>query len=330
MLNNKSILITGGTGSFGKHFCKMILSNYPKIKKIVIFSRDELKQFNMSNEKNYMNPKIRFFLGDVRDKDRLKRAFDEIDIVIHAAALKQVPTAEYNPTEFINTNVIGAQNIIEAAIDKKVKQVIALSTDKAVAPINLYGATKLCSDKLFIAANDYAGGKVKFSIVRYGNVISSRGSVIPKFKEINQKSISERFPLTSYEMTRFLISLEDGVKTVFFAIYNQVGGEIYVPKMPSCKIVDLCKVINSRRKIKIIGLRPGEKMHEELIQNHDSLDTIDIGKYYIILANNRKNNKDKIKKFFKKNYKIKNMSSFFSYNSKENNFLNLNNLKSLL
>ena len=330
-LDNKTILITGGTGSFGQEFCKIILKKYKKIKKLIVFSRDELKQFNMSLQKDFLkNPKIRFFLGDVRDKDRLARAFDNVDIIIHAAALKQVPTAEYNPTEFINTNVIGAQNIIEAAIDKKVKQVIALSTDKAVAPINLYGATKLCSDKLFIAANDYAGGKVKFSIVRYGNVISSRGSVIPKFKEINQKSISESFPLTSYEMTRFLISLEDGVKTVLFAIDNQVGREIYVPKMPSCKIVDLCKAINAKRKIKIVGLRPGEKMHEELIQNHDSSDTINIGKYYIILANNSKNNKNKIRKFFKKNYKIKNISSFFSYNSKENNFLNLNNLKSIL
>ena len=330
MLNKKSILITGGTGSFGKQFCKMILKKFPKIKKIVIFSRDELKQFNMSNEEEFKHSKVRFFLGDVRDKDRLKRAFNDIDIVVHAAALKQVPTAEYNPTEFINTNVIGAQNIIEAAIDLKVKQVIALSTDKAVAPINLYGATKLCSDKLFIAANDYAGGKVKFSIVRYGNVISSRGSVIPKFKEIDKSNISNRFPLTSYEMTRFLISLEDGVKTVFFAINNQVGGEIYIPKMPSCKIVDLCKVINSARKIQIVGLRPGEKMHEELIQNHDSPDTIDIGKYYIILANNRLSNKKRIKHYFKKKFKIKNVNEEFSYNSKINKFLNLKKLKTII
>ena len=223
------------------------------------------KVFPYFNCEEFKHSKVRFFLGDVRDKDRLKRAFNDIDIVVHAAALKQVPTAEYNPTEFINTNVIGAQNIIEAAIDLKVKQVIALSTDKAVAPINLYGATKLCSDKLFIAANDYAGfGNRRFSIVRYGNVISSRGSVIPKFKSINEKNISLKFPVTDIGMTRFLISLRKGVETVIFALNNQVGGEIFVPKMQSCRVIDICSAINKKRKIKYVGIRPGEKLHEEI------------------------------------------------------------------
>ncbi len=328
MLKNKSILVTGGTGSFGKGFCKTILQNYD-IKKLVIFSRDELKQFEMSLDKNFKdNPKIRFFLGDVRDRLRIRRALNGIDIVIHAAALKQVPTAEYNPTEFIKTNINGAQNIIEACIDANVKKIIALSTDKAVSPANLYGATKLCSDKLFIAANNYAGNKnFRFSIVRYGNVISSRGSVIPKFKEIDKTGAKNRFPITDNDMTRFMISIEKGVETVLYAIKNQIGGEIFVPKMPSCKIVDLCKSINGKRGIKVIGIRPGEKLHEELISQHDSLNTLDIGNYYVILNNQ---NKSFTEKYYKKKFNAKKVKKDFSYNSKNNNYLNIKEIKKIL
>ena len=236
MLNKKSILITGGTGSFGKAFVKDILKSHPKIRRLVIFSRDELKQFEMSKEFSEKKfPMIRYFIGDIRDRFRLQRAFQDIDVVIHAAALKQVPTAEYNPMEFIQTNVIGAQNIIEAAIEKKVKKVIALSTDKAAAPINLYGATKLCSDKLFVAANNYAGVKnLSFSVVRYGNVMGSRGSVIPFFMS---QSSSGELSITDSEMTRFNITLKESVNMVLFALKNSLGGEIFVPKIPSYKVV---------------------------------------------------------------------------------------------
>ncbi len=322
MLNNKSILITGGTGSFGSKFSEYILKNHKDIKKLVIFSRDELKQFHMSQKKIFLNnKKVRFFIGDIRDKDRLLRAFNDIDIVVHAAALKQVPAAEYNPTEFIKTNIIGSQNIVEACIDRNVKKLIALSTDKAVAPANLYGATKLCGEKLFIAANNYAGrAKYKFSVVRYGNVISSRGSVIPKFLEINKDKTQKFFPVTDINMTRFLISLEDGIKVVLFALKNQVGGEIFVPKLPSVKIKDLCESINSKKKIKIVGVRPGEKIHEELISSSESLNTYDIGKYYIVLPND--NDSNKIKKIYQQKFKLKKFKENFSYNS----FDNLNNL----
>ena len=328
MFKNKSILITGGTGSFGKAFCKKILNDYKSIKKLVIFSRDELKQFNMSLEKEFKNnSKVRFFLGDVRDKDRLSRAFNNVDIIVHAAALKQVPTAEYNPTEFIKTNIIGAQNIIEAAIDNKIGKIIALSTDKAVAPVNLYGATKLCSDKLFLAANNYAGNeKFKFSIVRYGNVVSSRGSVIPKFKEINSKGKYDPFPITDTGMTRYLISLEEGVKTVIYALKNQIGGEIFIPKMPSCNITDICKALNPKRKLKIIGIRPGEKIHEELITKYDSENTVELKNYFIIINNNMK----KIKNYYKTKLNAKEVKANFSYNSKENIFLNTTEIKRFL
>jgi len=331
MLKNKSILITGGTGSFGSKFAEHILKNHKDIKKLVIFSRDELKQFHMSQNKIFSNnKKIRFFLGDIRDKDRLLRAFNDIDIVIHSAALKQVPAAEYNPTEFIKTNIIGSQNIVEACIDRNVKQLIALSTDKAVAPANLYGATKLCGDKLFIAANNYAGiMKYKFSVVRYGNVISSRGSVIPKFLEINKDKTQKFFPVTDMNMTRFLISLEDGIKVVLFALKNQVGGEIFVPKLPSVKIKDLCKTINPKKRIKIVGVRPGEKIHEELISNSESLNTYDIGKYYIVLPNN--SDSEKIKKNYQQKLKLKKFKENFSYNSFENdNYLNVEKLSKIL
>ena len=334
MFKNKSILITGGTGSFGKKFAASLLNKFKDIKRLVIFSRDELKQFEMSNSepfKNYQD-KIRFFLGDVRDVNRLRRAFYGIDIVIHAAALKQVPAAEYNPMEFINTNVMGAQNVIEAAIDRKVKNVIALSTDKAASPINLYGATKLCSDKLFIAANYYAGiSNYNFSVVRYGNVMGSRGSVIPTFLKIfNYNKNKKVFPITDERMTRFNITLDESIETVLFALKNQQGGEIFVPKQKSYKITDVCKAIDKNRKIKIIGIRPGEKIDEEMISIHDGINSVDIGGYYLILSANKEHS-SRILKHYKKKFKIKNLSKNFSYNSKNNNkYLSVKDLKNLI
>lgn len=282
MLNGKSILITGGTGSFGKKFTEVILKRYPDIKRMVIFSRDELKQFDMAQIYTHDKyPCIRYFLGDVRDFARLKRACEGIDVIIHAAALKQVPAAEYNPDEFIKTNIGGAQNIIDAALATDVKVVVALSTDKAAAPINLYGATKLVSDKLFIAANNIKGWRdLRFSVVRYGNVMGSRGSVIPFFME---KAKTGVLPITHSDMTRFNISLEDGVDMVLWAIENAIGGEIFVPKIPSYKIETVAKAIAPNAKIQNIGIRPGEKLHEEMITESDSFYTIDIGKYYAIL-----------------------------------------------
>ena len=282
MLNGKSILITGGTGSFGKKFTEVILKRYPDIKRMVIFSRDELKQFDMAQIYTHDKyPCNRYFLGDVRDFARLKRACEGIDVIIHAAALKQVPAAEYNPDEFIKTNIGGAQNIIDAALATDVKVVVALSTDKAAAPINLYGATKLVSDKLFIAANNIKGWRdLRFSVVRYGNVMGSRGSVIPFFME---KAKTGVLPITHSDMTRFNISLEDGVDMVLWAIENAIGGEIFVPKIPSYKIETVAKAIAPSAKIQDIGIRPGEKLHEEMITESDSFYTIDIGKYYAIL-----------------------------------------------
>ena len=274
MLNNKKILITGGTGSFGKEFVKTVTKRYPKIKRLIIFSRDELKQSEMAvdySKKKYNY--IRFFLGDVRDKERLIRATRGIDLIIHAAALKQVPAAEYNPMEFINTNILGASNVIEAAITCGVKKVIALSTDKAASPINLYGATKLCSDKLFIAANNYAGlGKINFSVVRYGNVMNSRGSVIPLFLKMKKKN--ELF-VTDKNMTRFNLTLSDGVSFVLKCLQMSQGGEIFVPKIPSYKIMDLVKAISTNAKVKFIGRRSGEKIHEEMITKSDSFNSLE-------------------------------------------------------
>jgi len=325
-MNGKSILITGGTGSFGRAFAEYLLKKYKKIKRLVIYSRDELKQFEMSNilsEKKY--PCIRYFLGDVRDFTRLSRAMKNIDIVIHAAALKQVPMAEYNPIEFVKTNVMGAQNIIEACLDGKVKRVVALSTDKASAPINLYGATKLCSDKLFVAANNYSGSEYKFSVVRYGNVFGSRGSVIPFFSKIAN---SGSFPITSKEMTRFNISLKEGVIMVDWVCKNALGGEIYVPKIPSYKILDVAKAINPKNKIKIIGLRRGEKVHEDLITPSDSNTTYEIGKYFVTLPDIDERT---IKKFKKKFPNLKKVKENFSYNSGKNKvFLNISQIKKLL
>ncbi len=282
MLNGKVVLITGGTGSFGKKFIETILNRYPLVAKIIIYSRDELKQSDLKQkypESDY--PQLRFFIGDVRDKDRIKRACEGVDVIIHAAAIKQVDTAEYNPTECIRTNIDGAENVIHAALDCGVKNVVALSTDKACAPINLYGATKLVSDKLFAAANNIKGSKdIRFSVVRYGNVMGSRGSVIPFF--MNKKT-DGLLPITHKDMTRFNISLQSGVDMVMYALQHHLGGEIFVPKIPSYRILDVAAAIAPQCETRIVGIRPGEKLHEEMITDTDSLNTLDLGKYYAIL-----------------------------------------------
>ena len=284
MLNGKSVLITGGTGSFGKKFVETILKRYPEVKRIVIYSRDELKQFELKQkypESKY--PQLRFFIGDVRDGERLKRACEGVDVIIHAAAIKQVDTAEYTPEECIKTNIHGAQNVINAALQTGVKHVVALSTDKACAPINLYGATKLTSDKLFTAANNISGSKdIKFSVVRYGNVMGSRGSVIPFFIHKRDNGVKE-LPITDMRMTRFNISLQAGVDLVMYAIGHHLGGEIFIPKIPSYHIVDVAKAIAPNIPLVEVGIRPGEKLHEEMITVTDALNTIDLGQYYAIL-----------------------------------------------
>ena len=284
MLNGKSVLITGGTGSFGKKFVETILKRYPEVKRIVIYSRDELKQFELKQkypESKY--PQLRFFIGDVRGGERLKRACEGVDVIIHAAAIKQVDTAEYNPEECIKTNIHGAQNVINAALQTGVKHVVALSTDKACAPINLYGATKLTSDKLFTAANNISGSKdIKFSVVRYGNVMGSRGSVIPFFIHKRDNGVKE-LPITDMRMTRFNISLQAGVDLVMYAIGHHLGGEIFIPKIPSYHIVDVAKAIAPNIPLVEVGIRPGEKLHEEMITVTDALNTIDLGQYYAIL-----------------------------------------------
>ena len=284
MLNGKSVLITGGTGSFGKKFVETILKRYPEVKRIVIYSRDELKQFELKQkypESKY--PQLRFFIGDVRDGERLKRACEGVDVIIHAAAIKQVDTAEYNPEECIKTNIHGAQNVINAALQTGVKHVVALSTDKACAPINLYGATKLTSDKLFTAANNISGSKdIKFSVVRYGNVMGSRGSVIPFFIHKRDNGVKE-LPITDMRMTRFNISLQAGVDLVMYAIGHHLGGEIFIPKIPSYHIVDVAKAIAPNIPLVEVGIRPGEKLHEEMITATDAMNTIDLGRYYAIL-----------------------------------------------
>ena len=283
MYISKSILVTGGTGSFGKKFIKRIMTEWSGIERIVVFSRDEFKQFEMSNLPEFAgNPKLRFFLGDVRDKDRLMRAFDGIDMVVHAAALKQVPACEYNPFEAIKTNVLGAQNIIEAAIDRGVAKVVALSTDKACSPINLYGATKLCSDKLFIAARVYSGTKkTTFSVVRYGNVAGSRGSVIPYFQKRLREGAKE-LPITDYRMTRFWLKLDRAVDLVLHAAKHMQGGELFVKKNPSMKMTDLAKAMAPRLPTREIGIRPGEKIHEMMISVEDARNTIEMDDHYVI------------------------------------------------
>lgn len=279
MFNNQSVLITGGTGSFGKKFCKIVLEQYPDIRRLIVFSRDELKQFEMAEEFRH-HPKLRFFIGDVRDKERLYRAMDGVDYVVHAAALKQVPAAEYNPIEAIKTNIGGAENVINVAIDRGVKKVIALSTDKACNPVNLYGATKLCSDKLFIAANSYAGGKeTRFSVVRYGNVVGSRGSVVPFFFKCKEDG---RVPITDPRMTRFWITLEQGVRFVLENFARMQGGELFVPKIPSMNIMDLARAIAPECATEIVGIRPGEKLHEYMISCEDSRNTLEYSDYYVI------------------------------------------------
>ncbi|MBG8554810.1 UDP-N-acetylglucosamine 4,6-dehydratase (inverting) [Hymenobacter guriensis] len=281
-LNHKSILVTGGTGSFGKQFVQAVFEKYPQVKRLVVYSRDELKQYEMSQAfPSSKYPAIRYFIGDVRDAERMKRACEGIDIIVHAAALKQVPAAEYNPMECIKTNIFGAENVINAALDCGVQEVVALSTDKAAAPINLYGATKLCSDKLFVAANNMKGSRnLRFSVVRYGNVIGSRGSVVPFFLQERHKGV---LPITHPDMTRFNISLEEGVDLVLYALEHSWGGEIFVPKIPSYKITEVAKAIAPSCRQEIVGIRPGEKLHEEMITETDALSTVELDKYYVIL-----------------------------------------------
>ena len=321
---DQSILITGGTGSFGKAFVRSVLDHCPKVKRLVVFSRDELKQFEMQQEfPESKYPALRFFIGDVRDQNRLRRALEGIDTVVHAAALKQVPAAEYNPFEFIQTNIMGAQNLIEACLDTEVKRVVALSTDKAAAPINLYGATKLCSDKLFIAANNFKGPRdLRFSVVRYGNVMGSRGSVIPFFLE---KAKTGVLPITDPDMTRFNISLDEGVEMVLWALERGLGGEILVPKIPSYRIVDVANAIAPNCRQDIVGIRPGEKLHEEMITQSDSPNTIDLGAYYAILSASSK------ARYLASNLKAAPVATSFAYESGTNpDFLSVEQIRTLI
>lgn len=326
LLDKKSILVTGATGSFGKRFVEMVLKRYPGLRRLIVFSRDELKQFEMRQifpEEKY--PQMRYFLGDVRDRDRLLRAFEGVDVVIHAAALKQVPAAEYNPMEFIKTNVIGAENVVECCIDAGVSDVVALSTDKACAPVNLYGASKLCSDKIFVAANNYVGShRTKFSVVRYGNVMGSRGSVIPYFLA---RAGEETLPITDPRMTRFNITLDEGVEMVLFALENALGGEIFVPKIPSYRIVDVAEAIAPEAGHRIVGIRPGEKIHEEMITDADAPMTVDLGSYFVVLpaGNERLLNR------YVSERSGKAVSEGFRYNSGQNDsFLSVPQIRELI
>jgi UDP-N-acetylglucosamine 4,6-dehydratase len=327
MFNNKAILITGGTGSFGKKFAATILEKFPDIKKVIIYSRDEYKQFLMQNLLEFQPylKKMRFFIGDVRDKERLTRAFKGVDIIIHAAALKQVSSCEYNPFEAIKTNVIGAQNIINAAIGNRVSKVVALSTDKDCSPVNLYGATKLCSDKLFIAGNSYSGvAETKFSVVRYGNVAGSRGSVIPFFKKLLSQKVSE-LPITDVRMTRFWLKLEQAVEMVLTSIERMHGGELYVKKIPSMKITELAKVMAPDLPIREIGIRPGEKIHEQMITKEDARNTLEFKDYFVVLPEISLDNI---------NYEHKNcsrVSENFEYGSENNTWrLTIDEMKKLI
>jgi UDP-N-acetylglucosamine 4,6-dehydratase (inverting) len=320
------LLITGGTGSFGKAFIARVLERFPDIDRLVVYSRDELKQWELQQqfpEREY--PQLRFFLGDVRDQDRLRRALERIDTVVHAAALKQVPAAEYNPMEFVKTNVLGAENVIQACLDTSVKRVVALSTDKAAAPINLYGATKLCSDKLFVAANNIRGLRdLRFSVVRYGNVMGSRGSVIPFFLERTKSGV---LPITDPTMTRFNISLSEGVDMVLWSLENAQGGELFVPKIPSYRISDVAEAIGPSCKKTIIGIRSGEKIHEEMITTSDSFTTIDLGNYYAILPSDGRIQQLYLEAGINTNY----VPAGFSYNSGSNpDFLTVGQLRELI
>jgi UDP-N-acetylglucosamine 4,6-dehydratase (inverting) len=326
MLNNKSILITGGTGSFGTAFLEHCLSSYKNVKRIVVFSRDELKQYNLSKRFSKEKfPCLRYFIGDVRDQQRLNRALEGIDYVVHAAALKQVPIAEYNPFEVIKTNIVGSQNLIEASLNNDVKKVIALSTDKAVAPINLYGATKLCAEKLFVAANNIKGKKkINFSVVRYGNVFGSRGSVFPEFLNQKEKGVLN---ITDKRMTRFSLLLEQSINVVMFALKNSTAGEIFIPKIPSFRIIDLAKVLAPNCKIIFTGIRPGEKIHEEMITESESLNCFENNNFYIIIPQID----DQLFKKYKNSKLWKINKNSFSYNSLNNkNFLSLKQLNSLI
>ena len=326
MLNNKSILITGGTGSLGKALTRRIFQEYPSVKRLVIFSRDEQKQFQMAQEFPKTNyPAIRFFIGDVRDKQRLVRAMNGIDFVIHAAAMKHVHIAEYNPQECIKTNVAGAENVIDACLETRVERVVALSTDKACAPINLYGATKLTSDKLFVAANNIRGkNPIRFSVVRYGNVMGSNGSVIPFFLNKRKEGY---LPITDPQMTRFNISLDEGVDMVLHALETAWGGELFVPKIPSYRLLDIAKAIAPEIEHRIVGIRPGEKIHEEMITASDSYVTYDLGKYYTILPTVPVWNLDE----FIKAFSAEKVSNGYSYNSENNGkFLSVEQLRELI
>lgn len=326
MLNGKSILVTGGTGSFGKKFVEAILRQYPEVERIVVYSRDELKQFEMAQqfpEEKYKQ--VRYFIGDVRDRDRLIRAMEGVDIVIHAAALKQVPAAEYNPFECIKTNVMGAQNVIDACLSSKVRQVVALSTDKAAAPINLYGATKLCSDKLFVAANNMKGSRdLKLSVVRYGNVMGSRGSVIPFFLKKRGGGV---LPITDERMTRFNISLKEGVDLVLRALEIQWGGEIFVPKIPSYRITDVACAIAPNCRHEVVGIRPGEKLHEEMVTETDAINTVEFRDYFVILPSLELWNVEK----FIDTFSGKQCTHGFAYNSGTNSeWLDVEQLRLLI
>lgn len=325
LFRNKKILITGGTGSFGKKFIEILMKNYSP-SRVVIYSRDEQKQYQL--EKKLKSDKLRFFVGDVRDKDRIITASKDIDIIIHAAAMKHVDIAEYNPMEAIKTNILGAQNVIEASLQNNIKKVIALSTDKASSPINLYGATKLTSDKLFVAANNFKGkNNIKLSVVRYGNVMGSRGSVVPLFYSQRKRGL---FTVTDKSMTRFNITLEEGVRFVISSLKVMMGGEIFVPKIPSYNIIDLAKAISSETKIKTIGIRPGEKLHEEMISKDESLNTIEYKNFYVIIPRSKYLPIDRNKYLkFLKNGKL--IQKYFSYNSLENkDYLSVSQLKKIL
>ena len=326
MFNDKIILVTGGTGSFGKRFIKTVFEEYSP-KKIIVYSRDELKQFEMSYMPEFYKylDKIRFFIGDIRDLHRLDRAMEGVDYVVHAAALKQVPACEYNPFEAVKTNIIGAQNVIDASLKSGVKKVVALSTDKAAAPINLYGATKLASDKLFIAANNFKGRhEISFAVVRYGNVMGSRGSVIPFFQKMKKNGV---LPVTDKRMTRFNITLQEGAELVILAFEEMFGGELFVPKIPSYRILDVAKAVAPEADVNYIGIRPGEKIHEEMITETDALNTVEMDDYFVILPSSEEN--CITAKWLNRGAK---MCEFgFSYNSGNNsNFLSVADIKNLI
>ena len=324
------ILVTGGTGSFGKKFVETIYARFPDVERVAVYSRDELKQFEMAQ--HYPPDRfrsLRFFIGDVRDRDRLKRAMEGVDTVVHAAALKQVPAAEYNPFEAIRTNVIGAQNVIEAALESDVHRVVALSTDKAAAPINLYGATKLCSDKLFIAANNLKGSRdIRFSVVRYGNVMGSRGSVIPFFMDRRKSGV---LPITDPRMTRFNISLDEGVDMVLYALENTLGGEIIVPKIPSYRIVDVAEAIGPECEKPVVGIRPGEKLHEEMVTSSDSQSTLENSRYYVIVPMLYGRDQGDVMQRFAEHHQAEPVAADFRYSSGKNDqWLSVDDLRELI